>query len=482
MVVQRALDKYKSFPVQVRASFWSLVCGVLQRGISVIVTPIFTRLMSTSEYGQFVTFQSWLELLGLFLTLRLYYGVFTQGLVRRAEGDEDTYTSALIGLMTALELVGLAVYLPFRGFWNSLTDLNTLQMICIFIVSWASGLFAFWTSRQRIEYRYRALVGVTLAFAIAQPSCGVAAVLAYPATKVDARVVSMACVQLVAFTWIFFMYMSRGKKPYVRKYWRHALSFNLPLVPHYLSATLLNHSDRIMINNMISASAAGIYGLSYSLSFIMTVVNQAVLNTLSPWMYKRIRAGESAKIARISYMAIGLVAMVNLAVVAVAPEVVAIFAPPAYAEATSLVPPLAASVVVTFLYSLFANFEFYYERTNLVMAASLVGAAVNVGLNWLLLPVFGYQVAAWTTLLGYLVYVGMHYVFMRRVQIEEMNGERVYNLRVIVSVLLAFACAAALLVVLYPWPIVRYALCVIALVMAILKRNQFTEVWHQLRG
>ena len=482
MFLRKALDRYKGFPVQVRASFWSLVCGVLQRGISVIVTPIFTRLMSTSEYGQFVTFQSWLELLGLFLTLRLYYGVFTQGLVRRAEGDEDAYTSSLIGLMTLLEFIGLTIYLPFRAFWNSLTELTTLQTICIFILSWASGLFAFWTSRQRIEYRYRALVGLTLAFAIAQPSCGIAAVLAYPVAKVDARVISMACVQLLAFSWIFVMYMSRGKRPFVKKYWKHALSFNLPLVPHYLSATLLNHSDRIMINNMISASAAGIYGLSYSLSFIMTVINQAILNTLSPWMYKRIRAGESSKIARISYLSLGLVAMVNLVVVAVAPEVVALFAPPAYAEATSLVPPLAASVVVTFLYSLFANFEFYFERTNLVMAASLVGAVVNVGLNWLLLPIFGYQVAAWTTLLGYLVYVGMHYVFMRRVQIEEMDGERVYNLRIIVGILLLFACGASALVLFYPLPVVRYLLCVVVLVVAAIKRRMFLDVWHQIRG
>ena len=45
--------------------------------------------------------------------------------------------------------------------------------------------------------------------------------------------------------------------------------FNLPLVPHYLSGAILNTADRIMIEKMVGASAAGIYSLAYSVSLIM---------------------------------------------------------------------------------------------------------------------------------------------------------------------------------------------------------------------
>ena len=63
------LEKYHSFPVQVRASFWFLICSFLQRGISTLTTPIFTRLLSTAEYGQFNVFNSWLSILCVFITL-----------------------------------------------------------------------------------------------------------------------------------------------------------------------------------------------------------------------------------------------------------------------------------------------------------------------------------------------------------------------------------------------------------------------------
>lgn len=43
----------------VKAAFWFTVCSFLQRGISMIATPIFTRLLSTENYGLYSTYLSW---------------------------------------------------------------------------------------------------------------------------------------------------------------------------------------------------------------------------------------------------------------------------------------------------------------------------------------------------------------------------------------------------------------------------------------
>ena len=77
----KILIKYKSLPVQVKASFWFLICSFLQRGISVITVPIFTRLLSTSEYGQFSVFNSWMGIISIIVTLNLFCGVYQRGLV-----------------------------------------------------------------------------------------------------------------------------------------------------------------------------------------------------------------------------------------------------------------------------------------------------------------------------------------------------------------------------------------------------------------
>ena len=68
--------KYEELPIQVRASFWFLLCSFFQKGISVITTPIFTRLMNTAEYGEFNVFISWYNIIAVIVTLVLYSGCF----------------------------------------------------------------------------------------------------------------------------------------------------------------------------------------------------------------------------------------------------------------------------------------------------------------------------------------------------------------------------------------------------------------------
>ena len=113
------LQKYRNMSVQVRASFWFLICSFLQKGISSITTPIFTRLLTTEEYGQYGAFNSWLGIITIFVTLNLFYGVYTQGLVKYEE-QRAVYSSSLQGLTLTLCLVWTAVYLVKRDFWNSL--------------------------------------------------------------------------------------------------------------------------------------------------------------------------------------------------------------------------------------------------------------------------------------------------------------------------------------------------------------------------
>ena len=76
------IEKYKKLPKPAKASLWFLICSFLQKGISTITTPIFTRLLSTAEYGNYSVFNSWLGIVSIVVTLDLFAGVYTQGLVK----------------------------------------------------------------------------------------------------------------------------------------------------------------------------------------------------------------------------------------------------------------------------------------------------------------------------------------------------------------------------------------------------------------
>ena len=55
----------------VRAGFWYILSSVLIRLVSLITTPLFTRLLTTQEYGAAGTFQSWCSLLLTVFSLNL---------------------------------------------------------------------------------------------------------------------------------------------------------------------------------------------------------------------------------------------------------------------------------------------------------------------------------------------------------------------------------------------------------------------------
>lgn len=478
---KKSLSKYKSLSLPVKASLWFFVSRLLQKGISVITTPIFTRLLTTAEYGEFTTFNSWQEMLSIFITLRLYTGVFMQGLVRY-DNDRDEYTSALEGLTTTLGLLVLAIYLPFRSFWNGLVGMNTFLMVMVIISSWATALYGFWSARQRVDYKYKMLLALTVLSSILKPLTGIIGVLLTDSFKVEARVGTLVAVEVLVYGWSLFYYMKKGKKFYDREFWKHAIRFNVPLIPHYLSQSMLSQSDRVMIRRIVGKSQAGIYGLAYQVSWMLSIVNQSINSTLEPWLYRRIREGDTRSIANVSYTCMVLVGVSNLALIAIAPEAVSVFAPEQYHEAIWVIPPLAASVFLTFDYTLFAVFEFYYERTRLVMIASVAGALVNIGLNAILIPMFGYLAAGYTTLIGYFVYIVMHYAFMRKVQIEEMGGVRVYDPRVLVAMMLGFGAVAAGLTLSYPFLPVRFLFCLVLLAVMCWKRGELVSFVKSLRG
>lgn len=478
-MLQRLLIKYNNLPVQVRASLWFLICSFLQKGISMLTVPIFTRLLSTAEYGQFNVFNSWMGIIGIFISLNLSYGVYSQGLIK-FDKEQSIFSSSLQGLTLFLVLCWTIIYILFHSFWNQLFSLTTVQMSAMLVMIWASAAFNFWSESQRIYYKYRTLVFITLGVSLAQPLLGIFLVL-HAENKVTARILGLILVELIGYTGCFITQMKAGKVFYSHKFWKYALLYNLPLMPHYLSQVVLNNSDRIMISDMVGASEAGIYSLAYSLALVMILFNSALMNTLSPWIYQKIKDNKINDIAPIAYLSLGLVAAVNLALIALAPEAVRIFAPASYYKAIYCVPPVAMSVLFIYSYDLFAKFAFYYEKTRAIMLASVGGAVLNIVLNYVGIKLFGYIAAAYTTLICYICYSVFHYILMTKICNWYLDGIKPYHLNWLIKIALTFMVCGFIMLFTYDYPVLRYGIILMAGMGLIVKRDNVKTIAKKLR-
>lgn len=457
-------------PVQVKAAFWFLLCSILQKGISVITTPIFTRLLTTAEYGQFSVFNSWMSIVTVIVTLNLSAGVYTQGLIK-FDYDRPKFSSTLQGITLFMTIIWTGVYFLFRDFFNSAMSLTTTQMIAMLVIVWSSAAFGFWAAEQRVLYKYKLLVALTLIVSVLQPSLGILLIFRSE-DKVMARIMGVLLSQIVIYTCCFVSQMVRGKSFFSKKYWLYVLKFNLPLIPHYLSQTVLSSADRIMIEKMVGSGEAGIYGLAYSLAQIMLIVNAALVQTINPWYFEKLKNKDYKLIAPISYGCLIIVAIANIILIAFAPEAVAIFAPKEYYAAIWVVPPVAMSSIFFLEYDLFSKYEFYYEKTGFIMLASIIGAILNVVLNYIFIPLFGFLAAGYTTLFCYMLYAIGHYMFMKKISSDYLDGENPYSAYILVAITAVFIVVGFLFMATYENFIMRIILLIVSIVILAVERKR----------
>ena len=469
MNIKGLLNKYKHSSVQVKSALWFAACSILQKGISFIVVPIFTRILTTEQYGTYSLYLSWLQILTIITSLYLYYGVFTNGM-NKYDTDRDRYISSMQGLTLTITAIVFAIFFVTQNTWSDILGLAPHLIFLMFIEMAVTPALSFWSGRQRFEYKYRKLVIVTLCKSIINPVLGLIMV-SLAEDKATARILSVAIVE-VCFCGVIMIYQFlKGKCWIDKKYWKFALGMAIPLLPHYLSGMILNKGDQIMISKMVSTSAVAFYSVAYNIGMLVQIFTNAISNSFTPWIYQRIKADKYEKIPETINFLMLLVAAISLCLMLLSPELVLLFGSSGYASAAYVIPPVAASVFFIFLYNILATPQFYFEKTSFLMVSSILAAVVNLGLNYIFIKQYGYVAAGYTTLVCYVLYSIGHAIVSCKVMKEFIPDKTLFDYKCVVglSVLVIFAGIGCNF--LFSYKIVRYGLLVFFGVVAFVKRD-----------
>lgn len=471
-MIGKITQKWKGANVEIKASLAYTVCSILMKCLSFVTMPLFTRLLTQEQYGQYSVYLSWSGILVIFTTLNLAYGSFSTAMVK-FEKDRWGYVSALQGLCCVLTVVFLAVYLPFTGFWNNIFELPTplvLLMLGEILTQFAVSCYY---AVQRFHFRYKSVVALTLLHAVTAPLAAFLLVLCSE-EKGHARIVGYALSTILMGIVIFVLNTKKGGKPFKKEYWKYALGFNIPLIPYYLSQVIFNQSDRIMISHLEGTDKAGIYSVAYTLATILSFVLNAINNSYVPWLYGRIKEGKGRDNRSVSNGIALLMAFLLLGVMAVAPEIILVMAGEGYAEAMYVVPSVAMSILLLFYSQLFINVEFYYEEKTMLVWGSIGAALLNIVLNWWLIPIYGFVAAGYTTLGSYVAFAGANYCTLRMVAKRKNVPCDYFDLKTLLLIFAGFAGLGFLAMVLYPYAIVRYCIIGSVLLGLLLLRKQVT--------
>lgn len=480
--MKRVLRLYTNLSKEAKASLWYVICNIVQKGISFFTIPIFTRLLTTEEYGMTNVYQSWMSLIIIFTTLNIQYGAFNPAMIK-FEKDRERFISSMQGLSTVLTAGFLVIYLIAYEQWDSMFNLPLTLMLCMFGEMFTSPALGFWSGKQRFDIKYKGLVGLTLFIAVLSPVIGIACVLLSDDRGV-ARIIGCALVNIAIGLILYIYNWSKGRKLYVKEYWIYGLKFNVPLIPYYLSQMIFNQSDRLMIDALDGRDKAGIYGVAYSLGLVLNFVINSINNSFVPWTYKKIRDGRKKEIKNVANGITLLIAIMLLVLILVTPEIMRFIAGPEYYEAIWVVPPIVASLFFLFLSQLSINIEFYFGMNTLLVKGSILSAVVNIVLNFIFIQLFGYIAAGYTTLVSYIIFCISNYLCMKKVCREnfEDGTEKIYDFKFLSAISAGFLVVMFALTCLYYFVIIRYIIVFIIICILFLKRKEIYDKIKEIRS
>ena len=464
-MINKIKEKWSKIPLTVKVSTSYAVCSILQNCLSFITLPLFTRLLTTEQYGQATIYGSWSGILMICITLNLAYGSFSTAMIKY-ENRRDEYIAAIQGICLLLTGIFFLVYFLFRGLWNRLFELPTF-LVCILVIEiLCTNATNIWMGRNRFEFKYKKVVLLSLSMSILSPILSYILVMS-TTEKGYARIIGNAFVNILIGFVIFIISIKKGKKLYNKEFWKYALGFNVPLLSYYISQAIFNQSDRIMISHMTGTDNAAIYGVAYNLAMVLTFVLNAINGSYVPWVYGKIKNGNGEENKQISIVLVLLMSLMILCVIWYAPEIITIMAGKQYAAAIYVVAPVSMSLLLLFYSQLFINVEFYYEEKKMLVYASIGAAVLNIVLNYILIPVFGFVAAGYTTLVSYIVFALSNYYAMKMVLKNRNLPDNLYDYRKLLLLFLSFVFVGFLGVALYSWFVLRVIITILILILII---------------
>ncbi len=383
--------------------------NLLIKGLSLISAPIFTRIFDPAQYGAW----SYINVMVTFMTGILLLGgdnAYTRYFFQcKTEEEKQTLTATWLAFLAIWSIVAMAAILPFS------TVLSTWMMggegyRAAWIIGLASSPLAMMNlslaQALRNRFRAKAFMIFNLATAILTISLAVLFVLQFKmgvaGALLGAAVASMVMIPLRL--WVIRDLLSRS---FSLQFLKKILIFGLPLVPMNIAFWLFSNADRLMLARLASLEDVGLYSIAGSMAAVIMLLQNAIGQSWLPHGIKIYEEDPSLAASVFSRMMVIFLAtsgFIITAFVALAQEVLFILVPPVYYGAFIVIPFLAAGFVFFTSAHISVVAIMVKNKTVYIMIACWVVAALNIGLNALLIPRFGIAGAASATGLAYLMF------------------------------------------------------------------------------
>ncbi|MEH6611511.1 MAG: oligosaccharide flippase family protein [Halioglobus sp.] len=384
-------------------AFIYTVGSSLSRVLSLLLLPLYTRLLAPADYGSLDLLLMFAVLVNIALAMEISQGM------ARFYADEESPKAREIYASTAF-LFTIFCYIAFTvvafeyseflaaRIVGSINHVVSFQISVIYIS--LNGILAFLQNLLRWQRRSRefAISG----FTHSSTTAIMAIVFMYGLDLgLEGLLLGMVSGAFVScFYLLILVRRSLGLNFELTKL-KNMLGFSLPLVPSGIAIWASAYVDRIMINHFMTLEDVGVYGVGFRLASVIGLLMVGIQGALTPLIYSRYEDPETPRqLAKIFRYFVSAAFLVFVTMSLFAHDIFVMLTTAAYYRGGDVVAYLALAFLFSRMY-IFAPGNAIAKNVSTIMWISLAGAMLNAGFNWTMIPEFGVQGAAIATLAAY---------------------------------------------------------------------------------
>lgn len=448
------------------ASTLYLIGNFFNKGIAFLSVPIFTRLLSTSDYGIINTYQSWIGIAVMIMGYALHMGIYNSFVDYKDKTEEYLSTILKFTLISTAVIVLLACCVV--KIFNISIPLFLIVMLLLHATSIAILDDISYYLMMKYQYVKRTLLMI-LPNLLSVCVSMIIIKFVLDSKLYYGRIFTDAITWIVFAVIIVIAYVKKGGIN--REFLKHGLKISLPLIVHGATLSILSNSDRIMITWLADSSQSGIYSLAYSFGSIAYAIFISFDGVWMPWFMNSLSEKKHKEINSVTNDYTRFITYIMCCLIIVSPELLKILASKPYWEGIKIIPLIVLANFLYFLYTRYSNLEHFYKKSTQITLLTVVAAVINVGLNFLLIPKLGYVAAAFTTVIAYFVIFILHSIYSKT-----LNPE-VLHIKSFILPLIEVLISCGLFYLLLDKPIIRWVGMFVYLgVVAYLERKKIEEI------
>ena len=413
---------------EVNASVWYVLSNTLSRGVSLIATPIFTRLLTPKEYSVYPLYVSYMGIFTVLATFEIPGAITYSGLSRFGKDDTEGFMLSAFLCELMLSAAVLLLYLITRGLVNGLTGMSTALTVILIFQIFLSSAESLYFSERRFFGFYKRTTLINSISGVLGPTLSIVLILS--GFTGGARIISQLSISVVLGAHIIRKLITDGIGKTKLRHFKYIFKLAVPMLPHYLASSVTAGIDRITVSALLGAEALGRYSVAHSVGLSISLIGSGMQMALAPYIAKKTKKG-SRGATDVLLASQTVLAILTSIFLCFAPELFRIFASSEYSGALVCVYPIAISCLFNYSSALCVSASVRLGKVKGVTAITASSTLLLVGLCYAMVNSFGYTGAALTTLIVSIVRFFLNFALLHKGEVKENSNVKYYLLNAV---------------------------------------------------